>query len=225
VAHQRLTILAGADLHHSQAGWDWFINLAQQRQPGCVVFLGDFVNRGPLNFIRQALKDLHGLAPHAAVIPGNWDPRAALVEFDLHAHDGLRNLHKAGAYISGYVFAGLGGSTTTPVRDTPLEAPELGFATPLAAQLPADVWLLHNPILGFRDRIPSGNHVGSSELRELWDAQEPKPLLVLSGHIHEAHGLEQSDGTIFLNPGSLQEFRAGWVDLAGATATGRIIER
>jgi uncharacterized protein len=210
---RQLSLLVGSDLHNSQAGWAWFLKLAQARQPDCLVFLGDFVNRQPLDFVKQALKDLHGLARHILVIPGNWDPREALVEFDLQAHDGLRNLHKASVYASGYIFAGLGGSTTTPVGNTPLEGPEAGFATPLAALLPADVWLLHNPLRGLRDQVAGGGHVGSTELRMLWEEQDAKPKLVLSGHIHEAVGIEEEAGTIFINPGSLKEFRAAWIEL------------
>ncbi len=220
-----LSLLVGSDLHNSQPGWDWFLGLAQERQPDCIVFLGDLVNRGPLDFVRQALKDLHGLAPHILVIPGNWDPRAALVEFDLLAHDGLRNLHKTSAYVSGWVFAGLGGSTPTPVGTTPLEAPEDGFAAPLASCLPAEVWLVHNPLLGFRDQVAGGAHVGSAALRGLWEEQVSKPRLVLSAHIHEAFGMEESGGTIFVNPGSLKEMRAAWVELSSTDVAGQIIER
>jgi uncharacterized protein len=219
-----LSILAGSDLHYSQAGWAWFLAMAQARQPDCIAFLGDFVNRQPIEFIKQALKDLHGLARYVLVIPGNWDPRAALVEFDLHAHDGLRNLHKASAYLDGYIVAGLGGSTTTPVGDTPLEGPEDGFATPLASLLPAEVWLLHNPLRGFRDRTGHGSHVGSTALRELWEAQDVKPRLVLSGHIHEAHGIDEQAGTIFVNPGSLKELRAAWIELTDSSAQGTLLE-
>ena len=222
---QRLSILVGSDLHNSQAGWDWFVSLAQERPPGCIVFLGDFVNRSPIAFIRQAIKDLHGLAPHIFIIPGNWDPREALVEFDLLAGDGLRNLHKASAYAGGCTFAGLGGSTSTPVGNTPMESPEDGFATPLASCLPAEVWVLHNPVRGFRDKTAGGAHVGSIALRELWDAQDTKPQLVLSGHIHEAYGVQELGGTIFVNPGSLKEMRAVWVELDSSQVSGSIIEQ
>jgi Icc-related predicted phosphoesterase len=203
-AGRQLTILAGGDAHGNQAGLDWFYSLALARKPQLVVFLGDFVNRGPLDFIRHALYDLRALAPACFVIPGNWDPREMLIELDHLATDGMRNLHKHSGFCQGYAFAGLGGGIPTPRGDTPFEGTaDDGFADPLRMYLPADVWLLHQPVQGFRDKTAGGANVGSDSLRELWEEQDHKPLLVLSGHIHEASGSDSWHGTTFVNPGPL----------------------
>jgi uncharacterized protein len=222
-SERSLTILAGSDLHNSRIGFEWFCHLAEARQPELIAFLGDIVSKQPLAFVKEVLASLRSLAPHCFVIPGNWDPREMLVETDIAAFDGLRNMHKAQALLAGYTFAGLGGSTITPVGGTPMEAPDAGFATPLAPFLPADIWLLHNPVYGYRDLVAHDAHAGSHSLEAQWQAQAPAPLLVLSGHIHEAAGFEEAHGTVFVNPGSIASRSAAWIMLAGNTVNVQMV--
>jgi uncharacterized protein len=222
-SERRLTILAGSDLHNSRPGLEWFCQVAETRQPELIVFLGDIVTKQPLAFVKEVLVTLRSLAPHCFVIPGNWDPRETLVETDVAAIDGLRNLHKAHVLLNGYTFAGLGGSTTTPIGGTPLETPDAGFAGPLAAFLPADVWLLHNPVYGYRDLVARDTHAGSHSLEAQWLGQDSPPLLVLSGHIHEAAGSEEAQGTVFVNPGSLASQSAAWIELAGNSVSVQMV--
>jgi Icc-related predicted phosphoesterase len=224
-APRKLTLLAGADAHGNQAGLDWFYSVAGERQPDLVCFLGDFVNRGPMEFIKDALFDLRRLAPHSFVIPGNWDPREMLIELDHLSTDGMRNLHKHAAYCLGYRFAGLGGSIPTPHGGSPFEGGgDDAFADPLRMHLPADVWLLHQPLAGLRDKTAAGPNVGSDSLRELWEEQAQKPLLVLSGHIHEAGGVDVWGGTTFVNPGPLTDQggygpACAWITLEGGSVS------
>jgi Icc-related predicted phosphoesterase len=220
-AASQLRILAAGDLHGSQRGADWLYRKAAELKPDLVAFLGDFVTGGPLEFAVEVLRELRMLNCACYAIPGNWDPREILIHLDEQAHDGLRNLHKASGYIGGYSFAGLGGSTTTPRANSPIESPDdADFAAPLAARLPADVWVLHNPLHGFRDVVSSGAHVGSTILRALYDAQGQDgiaPLLVVSGHIHEAAGVERGgpkDATLFVNPGPLSQLSAALITLS-----------
>lgn len=222
-ADRGLSILAGSDLHNSRPGLEWFCHLAEVRQPQLVAFLGDFVTRQPLSFIKEVLATLRDLAPAVFIIPGNWDPREVLVETDAAAYDGLRNLHKHSAQLAGYDFAGLGGSITTPIGSTPFESPDEGFAAGLMPLLPADVWLLHNPVHGYRDLASRTIHAGSQALAALWRQQEPPPLLVLSGHIHEAAGWEQARGTTFVNPGSLASCSAAAIQLLGGKVDVQIL--
>jgi Icc-related predicted phosphoesterase len=147
---------------------------------------------------------------------------------DEQAYDGLRNLHKASAYLSGYSFAGLGGSIPTPSHKSPIEsADDEDFATPLAARLPADVWVLHQPLHGYRDfaTAPQAN-IGSHALRALYDGQEERPLLVVSGHVHEAEGIQRGgpdDATLFVNPGPLSQLSAALITLQGRQASAEML--
>jgi Icc-related predicted phosphoesterase len=193
-----------------------------------VLFLGDFVTGGPLEFAVEVLRELRMLDCPCFAVPGNWDPRELLIHLDEQAHDGLRNLHKASGFCCGYSFAGLGGSIPTPSHKSPIEAPDdADFALPLALRLPADVWVLHNPLHGFRDfaTAPQTN-IGSNSLRMLYDDQADKPRLVVSGHVHEAAGIERGgaeDCTLFVNPGPLSQLSAALIKLSGRNATAEML--
>jgi Icc-related predicted phosphoesterase len=209
-------MLVGTDLHNSAEGLNWFARQAGEHRPDLAVCLGDIITGEPMGFLRETLSTLRELAPRSMVIPGNWDPRESLVEMDIAAHDGLVNMHKRTAYHGGYSFAGLGGSATTPIGTTPFETPDEQYAAPLEGLIPADVWVLHNPVYGFRDQPgPEAGNCGSEGLFVFWKRQTPKPLLVLSGHIHEARGTEEAWGTLFVNPGPLADCCAALIRLVG----------
>ena len=87
-SERELSILVGSDLHNSRPGLEWFCQLAELRRPRLIAFLGDFVTRQPLSFVKEVLATLRDLAPAVFVIPGNWDPRETLVEIDAAAFDG-----------------------------------------------------------------------------------------------------------------------------------------
>ncbi len=209
----QLKLLVGSDLHNDSAALDWFCNLAEEHTPDVVVFLGDFITHEPISFLKETLIDLRDLADHILVIPGNHDPRQALVEIDILAFDGLKHLHKQSAFIGGLSFAGLGGSVTTPKGLGELEYPDEGFAELLASQVPADVWVLHCPLYGILDQNTPGIMFGSKSLLELFDTQTDPPRLVLSGHAHDGVGVEVQGQTHFVNPGSLMNRSAAIVEI------------
>jgi Icc-related predicted phosphoesterase len=220
-----LSILLAGDLHGREEGLDWLMRQLAAERPDLLLFVGDFITGKPLPFVREVLREIRGHADHIYVVPGNWDPRESLIIFDEESLDGLRNLHRASALLAGWHFAGLGGSITTPPRNTPFEQPDdEAFSEPFAMQLPADVWLLHNPIHGQGDVIANGNHVGSKKLRELYDSQEEKPRLVLSGHIHEAFGTAREGETTFVNAGPLFEKRCARIVLAPGGVSAELVQ-
>jgi Icc-related predicted phosphoesterase len=220
-----LKILQCGDLHGSQAGFEWLSAKAGELKPDLICFVGDFVTKGPADFVRYVLAGLREMAPHVYVIPGNWDPRESLVAMDEEAYDGLRLLHKSGGYCGGYSFAGLGGSIPTPHGGSPFEAlaDDEVFANPLRPYLPVDIWLLHNPVYGFRDKLDSGVNVGSEALLEVFKEQDPAPKLVMSGHIHEADGIDTWRGTTFVNAGPLSGKQAAWIELSGDEVKAKLI--
>lgn len=223
-----LRLLLAGDLHGSEKGLAWFYSQAEELKPELIVFVGDFVTGGPLSFVRDVLASLRDLAPQVFVIPGNWDPRESLVAMDEAAFDGLRNLHKSAGWAGGYSFAGLGGSTPTPHGGSPFEAvaDDEFFADPLRLHLPADIWVLHNPVYGFRDRVASsGANAGSEALLTVFKEQDPAPRLVLSGHIHEARGVDSWRGTTFVNAGPLSACGAVLIELRGDEVTNTMLGR
>jgi Icc-related predicted phosphoesterase len=67
------------------------------------------------------------------------------------------------------------------------------------AQVPDDTQLLitHGPAMGIGDTTYDGRHVGCEDL--LRRVRQVKPRLHVFGHIHEAAGRYDIDGTIFVN--------------------------
>jgi len=73
-----------------------------------------------------------------------------------------------------------------------------------------DVLVLHGPPYGINDlspKCPAGS-------REILDAvREHHPMLVLSGHIHECHGIVRESGTVFINPGAARDGRLASLEI------------
>ena len=67
-----------------------------------------------------------------------------------------------------------------------------------------DILITHGPAFGLLDRTLDGTNVGCEDLRER--IHEIKPLIDGCGHIHEAYGELESEGTLFINASSLDIF-------------------
>ena len=72
-------------------------------------------------------------------------------------------------------------------------------------KIPGDTNILitHGPPAGILDCNAAGEHTGCEDLRLVVD--RIKPRLHVFGHIHEAYGVEEHDGTIFVNACQLDE--------------------
>jgi len=72
-------------------------------------------------------------------------------------------------------------------------------------KIPGDTEILitHGPPAGILDRNSAGEPTGCEDLRLTVD--RIKPRLHIFGHIHEAYGVEEHDGTIFVNACQLDE--------------------
>ncbi len=70
------------------------------------------------------------------------------------------------------------------------------------AKVPAgiDVLLTHSPPLGVLDRLDTGEPVGCEELTKALTRIRPK--LHVFGHIHEAYGMVERDGIVYVNASS-----------------------
>ncbi|MCK5925845.1 MAG: metallophosphatase domain-containing protein [Methylococcales bacterium] len=64
-----------------------------------------------------------------------------------------------------------------------------------------DVLLTHGPVFGRLDLAHRGENVGCEDL--LATVQKIKPKIHACGHIHEAYGVKEKEGTIFVNASSL----------------------
>jgi Icc-related predicted phosphoesterase len=66
-----------------------------------------------------------------------------------------------------------------------------------------DILITHGPVFGILDYTNSGMRVGCEDL--LVKVQEVKPKFHICGHIHEAYGMQEKDGTTFINASVLNE--------------------
>jgi uncharacterized protein len=206
-----MRLLVGSDLHNNARAKVWFCGLAEKLQPDAVIFLGDFITFEPLTFARDVMRDFASLGMPAFAIPGNCDPRDVLLDID--QIPGITNLHNASAYLHGLKLTGHGGSIICP-SPTPFEQPDEGFARPLESLIEGtDILVLHQPVRGFRDSIIGVGNVGSLSLLNLMEIHRPR--VVLSGHIHEAKGLDEWGHSSFINPGALLNMCAALVELDG----------
>ena len=67
-----------------------------------------------------------------------------------------------------------------------------------------DILLSHGPPSGVVDKVAGGPHVGDVSLR--YAIKEKQPRGVVCGHIHEARGGGEIDGTDVYNASSVDEF-------------------
>ena len=167
------------------------------------------------NSVEEAVSILEELAGHGAElvwVPGNCDsPR--LLEAKAPGH----LVHGAAAEVEGLWFVGAGGSTYTPFS-TPFEYSddELGEILSKALEtVPPEaptVFVVHTPpYRSGLDRVSGGEYVGSRRLRDL--LRQRRPLLLATGHIHEAWGVAAVDGVTTVNPGPLESGRYALVDI------------
>ncbi len=166
-----------------------------------LIVAGDITHFGGKKEADAVCSALETLAPRILAVTGNCDPpevrealtsRGACIEKKLVLFEGVS-------------FFGLGGSLPCPGR-TPNEYSEKEYGTILkgaeGARRPL-VLVSHQPPYDTRiDMLATGRHVGSMSVRAF--IEEQRPLLCISGHIHEAFGTDEVAGCKLINPGPFQ---------------------
>jgi Icc-related predicted phosphoesterase len=137
------------------------------------------------------------------------------------------NLHKKREVIGETTFIGYGGSNHTPFS-TPFEVPESTIQTDLdelCQPIPSLPWVLvtHAPPHNTRiDRTGKGIHVGSEAIRYI--IKKYNPTIAISGHIHEAMGIDNLSQTILVNPGPAYDQNAAIVEIQKKEAVVKLIK-
>ena len=121
--------------------------------------------------------------------------------------ENVHGLHGRCEYVGDVALLGLGGSPHGPFR-TVFEYSE-EEATDLLEEATKSyhggrlIVLSHCPPKDTRiDKVASGEHVGSTSVRIFVEKQ--KPVLVISGHVHEAQGIDRLGSTTLVNVGPAQ---------------------
>ena len=191
-----MKFLVVSDLHGNTSVADWVNSVAEEEDADFVLILGDITNFGPKE---TADKILGSIKKDTYSLPGNCDPHSVLESISKFSID----MHGKTADIDGFRIVGLGGSNPTPFN-TPFEMDEdtiYKMLRPISKK--GMILMVHAPPFGVNDMIPAGFNVGSKSIQKI--VNEFRPILVLSGHIHEDFGIKHIDGTTFINPGPAQD--------------------
>jgi uncharacterized protein len=175
------------------------------RQADLILITGDITRwRGP-ETAAKVLQAIWAYNPSILAQVGNTD------SWDIHHYLNRLgiNLHGQGHRFGDLGIFGVGGSTLTPFF-SPTEFSEDEIATYLLAgydmiqDAPHKLLVAHCPPYDTAvDRLYSGNHVGSTSVRQFIETYQPD--ICISGHIHEAPGEDHLGKTHILNPGMLAQ--------------------
>ncbi|MEF2143952.1 MAG: metallophosphoesterase [Desulfovibrionaceae bacterium] len=200
--------IAFGDIHESTDMLERIPGLEEARG---VILTGDLTNRGGRAEAACVLNAVARRNPRILAQVGNMDTAAVhayLCEQDANLHLNVVDLFPDPELPKICAF-GVGFSTPTPFG-TPNEVSDSQIGQ-WVRQVHARtrgfdelVAVIHTPPLNTRtDRIASGAHVGSAEVRAF--LEEAQPALCLTGHIHESMGEDQIGRTRIINPGILAQ--------------------
>ncbi len=209
-----MRILAISDVHGSESVSYSVREWVDAYHPQAIIVSGDITNFGPSEWAREFLDALP--LPSFAV-PGNCDPIQVIEEMEKSKS---KLLHFRREKFRGFDLLGVGGALTTPFG-TPFELSEEDIYEGLKKVMVKHAILVsHSPAKGHLDSIPGrAKGLGSSSLARI--VKEYEPMLMLSGHIHEAIGVEQEGWTTFVNPGPAKNRMGAIIDIPDECAADR----
>jgi hypothetical protein len=176
----------------------------QLREADMVLVAGDLTHFGRMPAARRVIDALRRYTEDRLLaVPGNCD----YFEVGRCLSEEKINLDQRHQVLGGIEWIGIGGSLPCPGQ-TPNEADEEEFernlslaASGLSHRNPL-IFVSHQPPINTRcDTLQSGTHVGSTAVRKFIETHSP--LLCLTGHIHEAAGIDRIGETHIINPGPL----------------------
>lgn len=224
-----MNILVIGDIHSDIENLMNLLDKVSMLSFDVIVYTGDFTDVGislrgvmETDVAKIILEELKSLKKPLVAVPGNNDNKK-IVEL-LEEED--VSIHGKGKMIENVGFYGFGGAKTpfgTPLEPSEKEI-EIGLkkAYEDVKNAKIKVQVTHNPPVRTKvDVISSGAHVGSEVVRKF--IEDVKPVVAISGHIHEARGTDEIDGTKLINAGRFPEGYCGLVTIKEKDVTTKII--
>jgi hypothetical protein len=183
-----------------------------------VLIAGDITNFGGLDQIKTVIDKIRKHNINVYAVPGNCD--SSNVEQWL-GDEGV-NLNCNPTEFAGFKIFGFGGSLRCD-RHESCKSLEDDLAVCLAhieEQIEADdkvIVVSHYPAGGTRVDFDGNSHRGSVSIRRFLESNQP--VLALSGHIHDAPGVDHIGKTTLVNPGPLRNGSYACIEI---TETGHI---
>jgi uncharacterized protein len=183
-----------------------------------LVIGGDITTGGTPDAAAKAIEQWRPLAPRLLAVAGNMDSPA----IDARLAELGVSLDGRGARLGDVGVFGVSAAPKSPLH-TPYELDddelerriERGFEGVRACRV--KVFCPHAPPSETAcDRLPSGEHVGSSVIRAFIEREQPD--VVLCGHIHESRGTDTIGKTQIANPGPVMNGHFAVVEIDGGVS-------
>ncbi len=187
-----LKLLVCSDLHGSEHALRMLERASEAADFDAVIICGDFTTFGTTEFTSKVLTRFK---KRIFAVPGNCDiPQTVEVLEERNA-----SIHNLQDEFKGWKFFGFGGAL--PGGGTPFEVQDDILERSLrSVAVQGGIMVTHCPAYGMNDLTKDGRHLGSQGILRV--ANEFKPVLAVSGHVHEAQGRVVAKDTMFVNPGS-----------------------
>jgi putative phosphoesterase len=189
---RELNLLVCSDLHGSSEAVGMLEAASRETSYDAIVVCGDFTTLGSTSFVSDFLGKIN---TRILAVPGNCDHPdivAILEQVNASVHNMRVSLH-------GWNFFGFGGGLPSN-SGMPFEIEEDIVERSLRAIAIAEgIMVTHTPAYGMNDVTRAGKSLGSEGILRV--AKEFKPVLALSGHVHESRGKVLTMETTFVNPG------------------------
>lgn len=172
----------------------------------CIFFAGDFAAFNKPETGLPFLKELKRLHNNIYSVLGNCDHPSFVNELESHNI----NVQAYAQQFQEFVIIGSGGASkftgSTPNERTDSELVDDITNNYIKKNYDNLLLITHNPPYGVKtDKVAPLVHVGSKLIRKF--VEDSKPIMILSGHIHEAYGSDNIGKTIVVNPGALCDGR------------------
>ncbi|MBN1599228.1 MAG: metallophosphoesterase [Bacteroidales bacterium] len=171
-----------------------------------VIISGDITHFGGTSEVENIINKIKILNSKILAVPGNCDT----LKVQEYLNEISINLHNKLITFNNFNFTGFGGSLPCPGK-TPIEYTEKEYenfinSMDFSIKPNSDLIVVSHqpPHKTLNDKLLFGMHVGSKTLRNF--ILNKKPLLYLTGHIHEGIGVDTVYGCKIVNPGP---FRSG----------------
>jgi putative phosphoesterase len=209
-----LKILAFTDFHGQLDAYNKAKQLISSEKPDFVVVAGDIVNHDA-ELAKKLLSELGKGDRTIYFIPGNMDnPELKDWSGNLQVHP----LHGRCEFVNNVCLIGLGGAPhgafKTPFQYTEQEATQLLESLARDCKGKEVILVSHCPPRDTRvDQVAPDEHLGSVSVRRFIESIQP--ILVISGHVHEAQGVDKIGITTLVNPGPAQRGHFARIALTG----------
>ncbi|MBN2161079.1 MAG: metallophosphoesterase family protein [Spirochaetes bacterium] len=205
-----MKIFALSDIHGETRYFEAAAEM--MRSADLVVISGDITKSRDEKSTEEILSRIELYAKKIVAVHGNWDHEDAIRVIEKKGY----SVHGKGKIIDGIGFFGVGGSSHTPMN-TVTEYTEEEISDFIMAGYrmingaARYVLVTHTPPRRVRDRTFIGLRGGSRAVREFLDGTRVD--LCLTGHIHEAVGVESLNGCTVVNSGSFKKGRYSLIEM------------